>query len=194
MLTDNSIRQFTGHVAGQGHAMAGATIAASAAAACGLGEACLRINVPLVAGAADRSLAERLAGQLAGIRTRLLSLTDEDGDAITAFAALRAAGKTLEGQDRLCQMPVEMARLSIEAACLLQEFRPLIQLAQDDLEMAITLFAGTLRAATLLLDSNMRLWPEAELLAKYEPQLAGLRTEAQRVQAVERIRPAQVRP
>jgi len=193
MLTDNSIRQFTDHIASQGHAMAGATIAASAAAACCLGEACLRINVPLVAGAADSALAERLAGQLAGIRTRLLALTDEDGAAITAFAALRAAGKTLEGQDRLCRMPVEMARLSIEAACLLQDFRPLIQLAQDDLEMALTLFAGTVRAATLLLDSNMRLWPEADLLAKYEPQLAALRAEAGRVHPVDCIRPELVR-
>ena len=189
MLTENSIRQFTDHIASQSHAMAGATIAASAAAACSLGEACLHINVPLVASAADSALAERLAGQLAGIRSRLLALTDEDGASITAFAALRAAGKMLEGQDRLCQMPAEMARLSIEAACLLQEFRPLIQLAQDDLEMAIVLFAGTVRAASLLLDSNMRLWPEAELLAKYEPELASLRTEAGRVQPVERIRP-----
>ena len=194
MLTDNSIREFTGHIASQGHAMAGATIAASAAAACSLGEACLHINVPLLASAADSEFAERLAGQLTGIRSRLLALTDEDGAAITAFATLRAAGKTLEGQDRLCQMPVEMARLSIEAACLLQEFRPLIQHAQDDLEMAITLFFGTARAATLLLDSNMRLWPEQDLLAKFEPQLAALRAEARRVQPVEQIRPPQVRP
>ena len=193
MLTENSIRQFTDHIASQSHAMAGATIAASAAAACSLGEACLRINVPLVASAADSALAERLANQLAGIRSRLLALTDEDGAAITAFATLRAAGKTLEGQDRLCQMPVEMAQLSIEAACLFQEFRPLIDLARDDLEMAIGLFAGTLRAATLLLDSNMRLWPEPDLLAKYEPQLAALRAEAGRVQPVDRIRPVPVR-
>jgi len=169
--------------------MAGATIAASAALACSLGEACLRINIPLVARAADRVLAARLAGQLADIRDRLLALTDEDGAAITAFAALRAAGKTLEGQERLCQMPIEMARLAIEAACLLQEFRPIIQLAQDDLEMAITLLTGASRAATLLLDSNLRLWPALPLLARFEPELAALRGEAGRVRPVERIRP-----
>ncbi|MDQ1300857.1 MAG: hypothetical protein QG637_777 [Chloroflexota bacterium] len=189
MLTESSLRHFTDHVASQGHAMAGATTAAAAAAACSLGEACLRINVPLVAAGADRALAERLAGQLAEIRGRLLALTDEDGAAITAFAALRMAGKTLEGQARLCQMPVEMARLAIAAACRLQEFRPLIQMAQDDLEMAITLLAGTLRAATLLLDSNLRLWPDASLLAQFEPELAALRAEAGRVQPVARIRP-----
>jgi len=194
MLTEYSLRQLTDHIARQGHAMAGATIAASAALACSLGEACLRINVPLLAIDADRALAERLAGQLAGIRSRLLALTDEDGAAITTFAALRAAGKTLEGQDRLCQMPVEMARLSIEAACLLQEFRPLIDLARDDLEMAITLLLGTQRAAALLLDSNMRLWPEPDLLAKFEPQLAALREDAGRVRPVDRIRPERVRP
>ena len=189
MLTEISLLELTEHIASQGHAMAGATIAASVAAACSLGEACLHINVPLLASAADSGFAERLAGQLTGIRSRLLALTDEDGAAITTFAALRAAGKALEGQDRLCQMPVEMARLSIEAACLLQEFRPLIQLAQDDLEMAITLFSGSARAATLLLDSNMRLWPEPDLLAKYEPQLAALREEAGRTRPVDRIRP-----
>jgi formiminotetrahydrofolate cyclodeaminase len=189
MLTENSLRQFTDHIASQGHAMAGATIAASAALACSLGEVCLRLNFALLSSATDRASAERLAGQLAGIRSRLLALTDEDGVAITTFAALRAAGKTLEGQDRLCQMPAEMARLSIEAACLLQEFRPLIDLARDDLEMAITLLVGTQRAAALLLDSNMRLWPEPDLLAKYEPQLAVLREEAGRVRPVDRIRP-----
>jgi hypothetical protein len=190
MLTEKTLRQFTEHIADQGHAMAGATIAASASLACSLGEACLRINAPLAPSPADGAVAERLAGQLAALRGRLLVLTDEDGAAITAFAALRAAGKTLEGQERLCQMPVEMARLSIEAACLLQEFRPLIDLARDDLEMAIRLLAGAAAAATLLLDSNMRLWPEPALLAKFEPVLAALRTEAGRVQPVDRVRPA----
>jgi formiminotetrahydrofolate cyclodeaminase len=193
MLTEYTFCQLTNHIASQGHAMAGATIAASAALACSLGEACLRINMPLVATAADRALAERIAGQLAGIRGQFQALADEDSAAITAFAALRAAGKTLEGQERLCQMPVEMARLAIEAACLLQDFRPYIQLAQDDLEMAITLLAGSMRAAALLLDSNLRLWPDPPLLAAFEPELAALRREAGRVQPVAFIRPAGVR-
>lgn len=189
MLTENSLKQLTDHIAGQGHAMAGATIAASAALACSLGEVCLRLNFGPLTNAADRAWAERLAGQLADLRGRLLALTDEDGAAITTFAALRVAGKTLEGQERLCQMPAEMARLAVEAACLLQEFRPFIDLARDDLEIAITLLAGTQRAATLLLDSNLRLWPDPPLLARFEPELAGLRAEAGRIQPVERIRP-----
>jgi formiminotetrahydrofolate cyclodeaminase len=178
MLTEHSFRQFADHIASQGHAMAGATIAASAALACSLGEACVRINAPHLAGAE----AGRIAGRLADIRGELQALADEDGAAITAFAALRAAGQELQGQDRLCRMPIEMGRLAVEAACLLQEFRPLIQVAQDDLEMAITLLAGAAGAATLLLDSNLRIWPDPLLLARFEPELAWLKEQIEQVQ------------
>ncbi len=185
MLTDNAFRDLTAHIAGQNTAMAGAVIAASAALACSLGEACVRLNASILGEAAIGSLAERLAA----IRTQLLTLADEDGAAIIAFAALRAAGKTLVGQEQLCQAPIEIARRALEAAASLQAFRPSIQLAQDDLEMAIVLLAGAVRAATLLLDSNLRLWPEPPLLARFDPELAVLRAEAGRIHPVERIRP-----
>jgi hypothetical protein len=190
MLTENTLRHFTTHIAGQHHAMAGATIAASAALACGLGEACVQISALTL----DEEVAERhtdalrVAGRLTAIRGQLLALSDEDGAAITTFAELRAAGQELAGQDRLCRMPVEMGSLAAEAAILLQNFRPLVRNVQDDLEMAITLLGGTVRAATLLLDSNLRLWPEPILLTQYEPELAALRALAGRVQPAERVR------
>lgn len=187
-ISELALREFTAHIASARAAMAGATIAASAALACGLGEACIRLNFDLLAAGAPRQRAADDADRLAMLRGQLIALADEDGAAITAFAALRAAGKTLLGQKRLCEMPVEMARLAIEAAGLLQAFRPAIQVAQDDLEMAITLLAGAIRAATLLLDSNLRLWPEPPLLARFEPELAALRAEAGRITPVERIR------
>jgi len=188
MLTDYSVRRFADHLARQEHALAGATIAASAALACGLGEACVRIGAMHLADADQRATAERTAGRLVTIRGQLQALADEDGDAILAFAALRDAGQELQGQDRLCQMPVETGRLSAEAAAALQEFRSLVQVVQDDLEMAITLLGGAVRAATLLLDSNLRIWPEAALRARFEPGLADLRSQAQAIRPVERIR------
>jgi formiminotetrahydrofolate cyclodeaminase len=189
VLTEDSFRQFTDHIAGQGHAMAGATIAASGALACGLGEACVRISALHPEVAEQHTDALRVAERLAAIRVQLLTLTDEDGAAITAFAALREAGQELQGQDRLCRIPVEMGTLSAEAANLLQEFRLLVQGVQDDLEMAITLLGGVVRASTLLLDSNLRLWPEPMLLAEFEPALAGLRAQAAALRPVERVRP-----
>jgi formiminotetrahydrofolate cyclodeaminase len=189
VLTEDSLRQFTSHIAGQGHAMAGATIAASAALACGLGEACVRISALHLEAAEQRTDALHAAEVLAAIRGQLLALADEDGAAITAFAALREAGLELAGQERLCRMPIEMGSLAAEAAALLQDFRPLVRKVQDDLEMAITLLAGATRAAGLLLDSNLRLWPEPVLLAKYEPELAGLRAQAAALHPFERVRP-----
>lgn len=189
VLTDHSVRQFTDHIAVQHHAMAGATIAASGALACALGEACVRISALHLDAAEQQIVAQHVAERLAGIRSQLQNLADEDGAAITAFAALREAGQELEGQNRLCQMPVEMASLSAEAASLLQDFRPLVRNVQDDMEMAITLLGGAIRGAILLLDSNLRIWPDPALLAKFEPELIRLRAWAGRVQPAERMRP-----
>jgi formiminotetrahydrofolate cyclodeaminase len=188
VLTENSVRQFTEHIAGQSHAMAGATIAASGALACGLGEACVRISSSRLEAAEEQAAAQRIAARLSEIRSQLEALVDEDGAAITGFETLRDAGAVRQAQDRLCRMPLEMGSLAAEAAALLQEFRPLVRGVQDDLEMAITLLAGAARAASLLLDSNLRLWPEAGLLAAYEPALAHLREQAESVRPVERIR------
>jgi formiminotetrahydrofolate cyclodeaminase len=188
MLSDSSVRHLTSHIAGQGHAMAGATIAAAAALACGLGEACVRISAGRLEAAGAQALAVTVADRLAEIRSRLEALADEDGTAITAFAALRDAGHEQQGQDRLCRMPVEMGGLAAEAAIRLQEFRPLVRGVQDDLEMAIALLAGAAHAAMLLVDSNLRIWPEPALLAVYEPALARLRARLEDVRPVERIR------
>jgi formiminotetrahydrofolate cyclodeaminase len=188
MLTENSVHHFTDHIAGQGHAMAGATIAAAGALACSLGEACVRISRSRLEAAGEQAAAQRVAAKLVEIRGQLEALVDEDGAAITGFETLRDAGAVRQAQDRLCRMPLEMGSLAAEAAVLLQEFRPLVLGGQDDLEMAITLLAGAARAASLLLDSNLRLWPEAALLAEYEPALAHLREQAESVRPVERIR------
>ena len=187
MLIDYSFHRLTAHIASAQTAMAGAAIAASAALACALGEACVRLNFDVL-NDTQREGAEGLAGRLAGVRAELEVLCDEDGEAITAFAALRAAGETLRGQERLCEMPVAMAQLAGEAAVSLQGFRPHIQVARDDLEMAITLLAAAQRAAILLLDSNLRLWPEPGLLARFEPFLVGLRGQAAEVRPVESVR------
>jgi hypothetical protein len=182
------VRQLTDHVAMQQHAMAGATIALSAALATGLGEACLRISASQVESVTDRAALTAASDRLRGIRSDLLTLADEDGAAITAFAVNRDAGGEPQGQVRLCQMPVEAGRLAVEAGLLLQRHRPLVQRPKDDLEMAITLLFGAARAAFLLLDSNLRIWPEASLVAQFEPELAALGALIARLDPVARVR------
>ena len=89
--------------------------------------------------------AQRIAARLSECRGQLEALVDEDGAAITGFETLRDAGEVRQAQDRLCRMPLEMGSLAAEAAALLQEFRPLVRVVQDDLEMAITLLTGAAR-------------------------------------------------
>jgi len=188
-VTESNIRQLSAHISGQHHAMAGAAIAASAALACSLGQACVQINIPRQEDDVRRATVTQTAARLDVIRQRLLQLADEDGAAIATFAALRSAGRELSGQELLCQLPVDMGHLAIEAAVLLQQARPLLYQQQDDLEMAIRLLDGSARAALLLLDSNLRIWPDPELLAQYEPALANLRTDARNLHPVAHIRP-----
>jgi formiminotetrahydrofolate cyclodeaminase len=177
-----------GHIAGQRHAMAGAAIAVSAALASSLGEACLRISALEAEDVPDRQALAVSAGRLCDIRGRLLELAEEDGAAIGELAARREAGDSLQGQERLCQMPVEMAKLAAEAALILQERRPQVERVRDDLEMALALLHGAARAAILLLDSNLRIWPEADLLARFEPEVAALITLSARLRPVSRVR------
>ena len=187
-ITELNTRQLTEHISSRHHAMAGAAIAASAALACSLGEVCVRISSQHQDTDAARSAAEQSTERLDAIRQALLTLADEDGAAITTFAALREAGQELSGQELLCQLPVDMGNLAVEAATLMQDARPFVHSHQDDLEMAIRLLDGAARASTLLLDSNLRIWPDPALLAKYEPVLAELREAVGALQPVERVR------
>jgi formiminotetrahydrofolate cyclodeaminase len=187
-ITEQSTRQLTEHISSRHHAMAGATIAASAALACSLGEVCVRISSQQQDTDAARSAAKQSAARLDDIRQQLLTLADEDGSAIAAFAALREAGQALNGQELLCQLPVDMGNLAVETATLMQDARPFVHSHQDDLEMAIRLLDGAARASTLLLDSNLRIWPDPALLAKFEPLLAGLRLKLENLNPVESVR------
>ncbi len=75
-VTLYNAREFTGHVSGQTHAMAGAVIALSAAQAVSLGLACLRI------GQTERERTE--INRMETLLAELLELSDRDADAIAA--------------------------------------------------------------------------------------------------------------
>jgi hypothetical protein len=79
--------------------------------------------------------------------------------------------------------------LAIEAARFLEDFRTaVIERVGDDLEMSICLLTGSAQAAALLLDSNMRIWPEPDLLAQFEPLLEQTELDIRALSPVARIR------
>jgi formiminotetrahydrofolate cyclodeaminase len=169
--------------------MAGAVIAASAAQAVSLGRACMAIS--LDEGGTSHNATD-IYKQIAAMDRTVSSLLDwcvQDATAIAAFVTLRESGQELEGQILLCQAPADISRLSLEAANILQVFRAQIsEKVQDDLEMALTLLAGTAQAAMLLLDSNLRIWPNSDLLAKFESVRVNLELEIKKLSPVARIR------
>jgi hypothetical protein len=185
-LVDLSARGLVEHVASQRHGMVGAVIALSASQACALGEACVRITAAV---APESPSGNDVADLLSGARQRLLALVDWDASAVAAYVALREAGKTLEGQGLLCDLPVEMGRLAVAAAEALSAFRPHVaEQMHDDMEMAIVLLKGTASAAMLLLDHALRLFPEPELHLRFEPERVALETAIARLTPVSRIR------
>ncbi|MDX1418277.1 MAG: cyclodeaminase/cyclohydrolase family protein, partial [Candidatus Promineifilaceae bacterium] len=175
------------HVSEQSHAMAGAVIAMSAAQAAALGQACVEITIKL-ADSAEISHHD-LSTKVEQTKIALLQLCNEDAGAIAKFVALRESGSLLTGERLLCQIPFNTAQHAVEAALLLQSFRKSVnERVRDDLEMSICLLTGTAQAAVLLLDSNLRIWPEQALLSEFEPVLEALQEGINSLSPVTRIR------
>lgn len=188
-LTEKSIRQFIEQVSDQQYAMAGAVMAVSAAQATALGEACMQISLDHQVDKLDWQNVTSRIEHMVHIKDTLVEWGDQDANALAEYVALREAGEELSGQRTLCESPAEISRLCIEAAIVLQDFRPLVvEQVQDDLEMAISLLAGAAHAAMLLLDSNLRLWPDPILLKEFEPIRVELEEQISRLSPVQRIR------
>jgi formiminotetrahydrofolate cyclodeaminase len=188
-LTEKTVRQFIQQVSDQRHAMAGAVISAAAAQATALGEACMQISLDHQVDTLDWQDVTSRIEQMVHIKQTLIEWCDQDASAIAEYVALREAGQELQGQRLLCESPAEISRLCIEAATGLESFRPLVfEQVQADLELAVNLLAGTAQTALLLLDSNLRSWPEPHLLAEFEPILAELAQQLDKLSPVRRIR------
>ncbi|NJM39738.1 MAG: hypothetical protein HC853_02680 [Anaerolineae bacterium] len=130
-----------------------------------------------------------MQAKMTASRTRFLAIADEDAKAIGEFVRLREAGQPLQGYQLLCDGPQEMAHIGIAAAQAMQAFRPFVcERTRDDLEFALTLMHGAALAAMQLLDSNLRIWPLPELLAKYDPAVQQLSAELALLKPAKRIR------
>lgn len=188
-VTDKTIREFVSHVSNRRHAMAGAVIAAGAAEAAALGEACLRISRSELDSTNDRPATDAAIETVQSARQRLLALCDDDAGAIGKFAGSTAVEDEATARNYLCQLPGEIGASAVTVAATLQDFRPLVcERVQDDLEMAIVLLTGAARGAILLLDSNLRIWPEPQLIDRHEPRRAALEERIERLAPVSRLR------
>lgn len=188
-LTQRTIGDALDHIAQATHCQAGAVIALGGALAAGLAQA--TANVSLEEGGSDEALhaAEHMQRTMAQVRARFQALADQDDEAIAAFVALRRRGEALKGYELLCDGPREMADLAISAAHAMQDYRAHVcERTKDDLEFALVLMSNAARAAMLLLDSNLRIWPLPALIAQYDPHVARLASAINLLRPADRIR------
>jgi formiminotetrahydrofolate cyclodeaminase len=189
-FTEKTVRQFISDVSDAHHAMAGAVIALSAAQAAALGEACLQISLDNQVDRLDWTSVSASIEQMAHLKNTLTAWCDQDAATLVEYVTLSELGDQARGQKLLCEGPAEISRLATEAAAILQDFRPLVfEEVKDDLEMALLLLTYAGRAALLLLDSNLRIWADnPALLKEFEPILAELEIQLERLTPVKRIR------
>ena len=177
ILTDKTIRQFVTQIGDEHYLMTASVIAASAAQAAALGEACLQLSLDYQVDTLDWPEVSTRIGQMAHLKETLLEWCNQDIHLPLPLTPEAGSGTTINHRG-LFDYFLEVGRLSVEAVKLLQEFRPLAyaQVA-DDLEIAMNLLISQAQAALHLLNSRLPQQPEPALAQEYEP--ARLKLEEQ---------------
>jgi hypothetical protein len=189
LLSFAAVREAVDRIGDHDHCQAGGTIGLSGALAAALAQATANATRSAEPSPAQDAAARTMQATMARMRADFLRLADQDANAILEFVALEERGEALTGYALLCNGPREMADVALAAALAMQTFRAHVcERSRDDLEFALTLMAGIARAATQLLDSNLRIWPLPELLAEFEPHVTRLLQEIDAVEPVARIR------
>jgi hypothetical protein len=171
-FVDKTLRQLVNQVSDEHYTMTATVIAASAAQAAALGEACMQISLDHQVDTLDWQDVMTRIEQMAHFKDTLLEWCNQE--------IAPQPGETTNGSQAnsrgLFDYAVEVGQLSIQAAKTLQAFRPLVyaQVA-GDLEVTINMLAGAARTALLLLDVQQR--AEPELFQEYEPALLNLETQ-----------------
>ena len=187
-VTTETVRQFIEKVSDQQVSMAGSVVATSAAQAAALGEACMQISLDNQVDQLDWQEVTARIEQMVHIKGSLIEWCDQDAAAVIDYVSLTEPADVVRMQQLLCDSSAEMGRLALEAALLLQGFRPLVFApVRADLEMALNLLAAAARTALLLLDSHLRQWPDPLLLEKYEPLLLELEAGIGQLNPIERV-------
>jgi hypothetical protein len=169
ILTDKTVRQFVTQIGDEHYLMTASVIAASAAQAAALGEACLQLSLDYQVDTLDWPEVSTRIGQMAHLKETLLEWCNQDIHLPLPLAPEAGNGSAINHRG-LFDYLLEVGGLSVQAVKLLQEFRPLayVQVA-DDLEITMNLLIGQAQAALRLLNSRLSQQPEPALAQEYEP-------------------------
>jgi hypothetical protein len=187
-ITEKTFRQIIDEISDQHHPMTGTVIAAQAAQAAALAEACMQISLDNQVDKLNWQDVTTRIGQMAHVKDTLLEWCNQHTSQMADYMARSKHNAELSSRQMLCDHSAEIGSLSLQAATLLQAFRPLVfEQVSDDLEMALNLLTSTAKTATLLLESNIRRWPD-QALKEYEPIRTNLEEGIHQLTPLNRIK------
>ena len=124
ILTDKTVRQFVTQIGDEQYLMTASVIAASAAQAAALGEACLQLSLDYQVDTLDWPEVSTRIGQMAHLKETLLEWCNQDIHLPLPLTPEAGSGTTINHRG-LFDYLLEVGRLSVAAVQLLQEVRPL---------------------------------------------------------------------
>ncbi|MEM7348080.1 MAG: hypothetical protein AAF485_27940 [Chloroflexota bacterium] len=173
---EKTLDGFVKQVSDQHYPMTSTVIAASAAQAAALGEACLQISLDNQIDNLDwQDVAQRIE-EMAGIKSALLDLCNQ---------TLTVSNIDSNGREAVldeCKVFAELGRLSASATLILQKFRPLVfKDIAPDLEINIHLLVATAHSALHLLENYIANSTDAQLVAACKSAIAEIDTLLQQL-------------
>lgn len=187
-FTEKTLRQFVAEISDQHYALTETVIAASAAQAAALGEACMQISLDNQVDKLDWHDITARIEQMSHIKDTLLEWCNQEIAPVSTPPLAPEDDALQDHQQVLCDYSAEIGRYSVEAALLLQDFRPFVfDPLQDDLEMTINLLAGVAQAALLLLDSKLQRQSNQVMLEEYGPLRDEIRGQIGRLELTNQL-------
>ena len=174
-LTNKTVRQYVDTISDQYYPMTGSVIAVMAAQAAGLAEACIQISLDNQVDKLDWQDVTTRIGQMAHLKNTLVEWSNQD---IPTDRNDNSLATDPGNQLRLLDYATEIAKLSLGAAKILQDFRSMAYVnIKNDLDIATHLLTSTAQTASLLLKHNLDITSDATLVQKYEPILMDLKQQ-----------------
>jgi formiminotetrahydrofolate cyclodeaminase len=185
-LTERTIRDFIKIVSDEHYLLPGAVIAASAAQATALGEACMQISLENQVDTLDWQDVTARIQQMVHIKNTLFVWIDQDALALVEYNTAISDGSKPGSRKVLAEGPLEMTRLILAATKLLREFQPLaFQKLKEKSMVAVYLLIGAAQAAVHLTDTRLQEWGDPDYFREYNPVVAQLKQQIEELILVE---------
>ncbi len=185
-VNEKVIADLVKDVSDQHYVMSGTITAITAAQATALGEACMQISLENQLDTLNWSDVTARIEHMGNVKKSLLEWSEQDMKAMATYNQSLVNNVMPIGRQTLAESAAEIARLSLVAVEMLQDFQ---HMAYNDMReklmVAVHLLLGSAQAAIHLLGSYLDEWNNPNFVLEYKPVLDLLKQKAERCQSRE---------